>query len=71
MRRIGVLGYTETTRRVDPILQGLQHLGWADGRNIRIDIRLGAGNVDAVRKYAAEKHLASQFRHPYSPAPTR
>jgi putative ABC transport system substrate-binding protein len=29
-------------------------LGWADGRNIRIDKRLGAGNVDAVRKYAAE-----------------
>jgi putative ABC transport system substrate-binding protein len=54
IRRIGVLSNTEATDRVDPFLRGLQHLGWADGRNIRIDKRLGAGNFDAVRKHAAE-----------------
>ena len=35
-------------------LQGLQQLGWTDGRNVRIDIRWGAGKVDDIRKYAAE-----------------
>ena len=34
--------------------EGLQQLGWTDGRNIRIDIRSGAGNVDDARNYAAE-----------------
>jgi putative ABC transport system substrate-binding protein len=29
-------------------------LGWTDGRNIRIDYRLGAGDADSMRKYAAE-----------------
>ena len=35
-------------------LQGLRQLGWTDGRNIRIDIREGAGNADTIRKHAAE-----------------
>ena len=35
-------------------LQGLQQLGWTDGRNVRIDYRWGAGNPDNVSKYAAE-----------------
>ena len=54
LRRIGVLTTVDTKDRVDPFLRGLQQLGWTDGRNIQIDIRLGAGNVDAVRKYATE-----------------
>jgi putative ABC transport system substrate-binding protein len=29
-------------------------LGWTEGRNLRIDIRAGAGNAVATRKYAAE-----------------
>jgi ABC-type uncharacterized transport system substrate-binding protein len=33
---------------------GLQQLGWADGHNVRIDTRWGAGNADDIRKYAAE-----------------
>jgi putative tryptophan/tyrosine transport system substrate-binding protein len=35
-------------------LQGLQQLGWTVGRNIQIDYRWSAGNVDDTRKYAAE-----------------
>jgi ABC-type uncharacterized transport system substrate-binding protein len=35
-------------------LQGLQQLGWTVGRNIQIDYRWSAGNVDDTRKYASE-----------------
>ena len=35
-------------------VQGLQQLGWTDGRNIRIDYRWGAGDADNMRKYAVE-----------------
>jgi len=58
-RRIGVLqGGTAD----DPNLQAafaafvreLQQLGWIDGRNVRIDHRHGAGDVDIMRKHIAE-----------------
>jgi putative ABC transport system substrate-binding protein len=35
-------------------VQGLQELGWTDGRNVRIDTRWAAGDADRFRKYAAE-----------------
>src|SRR5262249_52968985 len=35
-------------------LQGLQQLGWADGRNLQIDTRWCAGDAGLFRKYAAE-----------------
>ena len=35
-------------------LQGLQQLGWTDGRNVRIDTRWAAGDPAQARKYAAE-----------------
>jgi putative tryptophan/tyrosine transport system substrate-binding protein len=60
MRRVGVLvsGTTandpELPDRIAAFLQGMQQLGWTDGRNIRIDIREGGGNPDTIRKYAAE-----------------
>jgi putative ABC transport system substrate-binding protein len=34
--------------------QVLQQLGWSDGRNVRIDTRWGANDIDLDRKYAAE-----------------
>ena len=34
--------------------QELERLGWADGRNIQIDYRWGAGNAADTRKYATE-----------------
>ena len=60
MRRVGVLvsGTTandpELPDRIAAFLQGMQQLGWTDGRNIRIEIREGGGNPDTIRKYAAE-----------------
>jgi putative ABC transport system substrate-binding protein len=60
VRRIGMLSGGGTAddpdvqANVAAFLQGLQQLGWTDGRNLRIDIRWGAGNPDNVRKYAAE-----------------
>ena len=60
MRRIGVLMNSSATdsegkARFAAFLQGLQQLGWTDGRNVRMDIRWGAtGDIDGIRKYAAE-----------------
>src|SRR5262249_48026710 len=59
MRRIGVLmplaaDDPEGQTRLGAFLQGLQQAGWAIGSNLRIDYRWGAGNVAAMRKYAAE-----------------
>jgi putative ABC transport system substrate-binding protein len=34
--------------------QGLQQLGWIDGRNVQIDARFGEGDSVRIRKYAAE-----------------
>jgi ABC-type uncharacterized transport system substrate-binding protein len=59
MRRIGVLmsltaDDPEGQARLTAFLQGLQQLGWTDGRNVRIDSRWGAGDSDRSRRYAAE-----------------
>jgi putative ABC transport system substrate-binding protein len=59
MRRIGVLMTTslddpETQARTKAFLQGMQALGWTEGRNIRFDIRWDTSGVDGARKVAAE-----------------
>jgi putative ABC transport system substrate-binding protein len=59
MRRLSVLMSTaaddqESMARYTAFLQGLQELGWTDGRNVRIDVRWGAGDAERMRKYAAE-----------------
>jgi putative tryptophan/tyrosine transport system substrate-binding protein len=59
VRRIGVLvgagaDGLDAQARQGAFLQGLQQLGWTDGRNVRIDTRWGAANADDIRKYAAE-----------------
>ncbi len=59
MRRIGVLTGVaaddpEGQARIAAFLQGLQQLGWTDGRNMRIEYRWGAGSASDLRKYAAE-----------------
>jgi putative tryptophan/tyrosine transport system substrate-binding protein len=59
MRRIGVLTNLAeddpvVRARLTAFLQGLQELGWTDGRNIRIDTRWGADDPDLSRRYAAE-----------------
>jgi putative ABC transport system substrate-binding protein len=59
MRRIGVLSTLtaddpDGRAQIEAFLQGLAQLGWIDGRNVRIDYRWGFGNVDNIRKSAAE-----------------
>jgi putative ABC transport system substrate-binding protein len=59
MRRVGVLmnqaaNDPEGQARVAAFLQGLQQLGWTEGRNIRIEYRWSAGNDADNHKNAAE-----------------
>ena len=59
MQRIGVLhgiaaDNPDAQAQHAAFLQGLQQLGWTEGRNVRIDTRWGAGNAADTRKYAAE-----------------
>src|SRR6516162_5771148 len=58
MRRIGFLiGVADDANSramYEAFRQGLQQLGWIDGRNVRIDARFGAGDPVRIRKYAAE-----------------
>jgi putative ABC transport system substrate-binding protein len=59
MRRIGVLmnlsaDDPESSARLTAFVQGLQQLGWTDGRNVQIEIRWGAGNPELFRRYSIE-----------------
>ena len=57
--RIGVLTNLgsddpDSLSRIGAFLQGLQELGWTDGRNVRIDYRWSAGDPERNARYAAE-----------------
>src|SRR6516164_8448692 len=59
VRRIGVLmSMVESDPRglefITAFAQGLAELGWTVGRNVRIEYRWGAGDLDRFRRYAAE-----------------
>src|SRR5262245_15670367 len=59
VRRVGVLvaltsDDPEVQARLAAFREALQKLGWADGRNVRIDVHFAAGDLDRVRKNAAE-----------------
>jgi putative tryptophan/tyrosine transport system substrate-binding protein len=59
VRHIGVLmtlaaGDQQSQRRIAAFVQGLEKLGWTDGRNMRIDYRWSAANAEDIRKYAVE-----------------
>jgi ABC-type uncharacterized transport system substrate-binding protein len=59
VRRIGVLmSMVESDPRgleyIAAFAQGLAELGWNVGRNVRIEYRWGAGDLDRFRRYAAE-----------------
>jgi putative tryptophan/tyrosine transport system substrate-binding protein len=59
MRRIGVLmGYAESDSEaqvwVAAFREGLQKLGWTEGRNIRTDFRWAASDVESMQRFAKE-----------------
>jgi len=60
MRRIGVLiaGLTENDSegklRMAAFREGLQNLGWIEGRNVHIEERWPGGNAERLRSFAAE-----------------
>jgi putative tryptophan/tyrosine transport system substrate-binding protein len=59
VRRIGVLmsmveGDPRGLEYITAFAQGLAEHGWIVGRNVRIEYRWGAGDLDRFRRYAAE-----------------
>jgi len=59
VRRVGVLtaigeSDPEAQLRMGAFREGLQKLGWAEGRNLHIDYRWGEGSIERTGTYAAE-----------------
>jgi len=53
VRRIGVLvpfdeNDPEGKRRVSAFIQALAELGWTNGRNVRMDLRWGGGDINRI-----------------------
>src|SRR5262245_9650244 len=59
MRRIGVLysgaeNDPDFQARMAAFKQSLQQLGWSEGSNVTVDYRWGEGDIERIRRYAAE-----------------
>ena len=55
VRRIGILGAgdeNESLTRLSAFTQALAGLGWADGRNVRIDLRWAPDDANRIRALA-------------------
>ena len=64
MRRIGVLmGFAENDSRgqahMAAFRDGLQKLGWTEGRNIRIDTRWAAFDAESRQRFAKDSSRCS------------
>src|SRR5262245_56384448 len=53
VKRVGILAGSDD-ERIRAFREGLQKLGWIEGRNLRIDPRFASGDRDRIRTYAAE-----------------
>ena len=56
LRRIGFLGFesaSDEARRLEALRAGLRDLGYVEGKNIVIEIRLADGNYDRLPALAA------------------
>src|SRR5262249_44169243 len=59
VRRIGVLlsleeSDPEAKAQLSGFMQGLAELGWIEGRNLRMEVRWGGGDVDRIRTFAKD-----------------
>jgi putative ABC transport system substrate-binding protein len=59
MRRIGaLLAYAESDSQgqahIAAFREGLQKLGWTEGRNVRIDYRWGAADTELMQRFAKD-----------------
>ena len=59
IRRVGLLmnlseNDLEAQRLLATLREGLAQLGWADGRNLRIDYRWASGDIGRIRTFAKE-----------------
>ena len=58
VRRIGLLMGVADDRagqtRVTALKQGLQELGWTDGRNVQIETRFAGADASRIRTHVAE-----------------
>jgi putative ABC transport system substrate-binding protein len=61
VRRIGVLMMTgnplddpESRARIAALMQGLEKLGWVEGRNVQLDYRWARGDADKAQLFAKE-----------------
>ena len=59
VRRIGVLITLDENDplarpRVSAFVQALADLGWTEGRNVRMDLRWGSGDINHIRVLAQE-----------------
>jgi putative ABC transport system substrate-binding protein len=59
VRRIGVLmpfdeNDAAARDRISAFTQALAGLGWTDGRNVRMDLRWGGGDMNRIRALAQE-----------------
>jgi putative tryptophan/tyrosine transport system substrate-binding protein len=59
MRRIAMLQTVaaddrEAQRRNVAFVEGLQKLGWSEGRNLHIDMRWAGGDAERIRRYAVD-----------------
>jgi putative ABC transport system substrate-binding protein len=65
VRRVGLLMGTADGRegqaRVTALKQGLQELGWTEGRNIQSETRFGGADAGRIRAHAATRFLQAQI----------
>src|SRR6516164_1807149 len=58
VRRIGVLMWDENDpvlkTYISALIQALADLGWIDGRNVRMDLRGGGGDINRIRALSQE-----------------
>ena len=74
VRRIGVL---QAGNETDPLwkpgvfafTQALAGLGWTDGRNARMDLRWGGGDINRMRAFAAPGGPAALLTRAIHPQP--